>query len=145
MLCLAALPARRKVLKLDFQSEFSTSKIIESFWFLFRYKILGAHFLLKWFFGKINFKTTFLLKSGLIFDQAAKLGKASRDAYNPGLWLILLDLLKNWVAESVSSDVNDFIFITLWTVVAIGQQPFFNLVLWQKSELCFGWWMHSRN
>ena len=92
-----------------------------------------------------SFKPLKMIKSGPIFDQAAKLGKASRDAYNPCLWLILLDLLKNWVAESVSSDVNDFIFITLWTVVAIGQQPFFNLVLWQKSELCFGWWMHSRN
>ena len=35
-----------------------------------------------------NFKTIFLLKLGSIFDQAAKLGKASRDAYNPGLLLI---------------------------------------------------------
>ena len=49
-----------------------------------------------------------MVKSGPIFDQAAKLGKASRDAYNPGLWLILEDFLKNWVAESVASDVNDF-------------------------------------
>ena len=32
-----------------------------------------------------NFKTIFLLKSGSIFDQAAKLGKASMEAYNPGL------------------------------------------------------------
>ena len=49
-----------------------------------------------------------MIKSGPIFEQAAKLGKASRDAYNPGLWLILLDLLKNWVAEGVAFDVNDF-------------------------------------
>ena len=49
-----------------------------------------------------------MVKSGLIFDQAAKLGKASRDAYNLGLWLIFQDLLKNWFAEGVASDVNDF-------------------------------------
>ena len=37
-----------------------------------------------------------------------KLGKASRDAYNlnRGGWLILQDLLKNWVAEGVASEVN---------------------------------------
>ena len=34
----------------------------------------------------------------------AKLGKASRDAYKPGLLLIL----KNWVAEGGASDANDF-------------------------------------
>ena len=50
-----------------------------------------------------------MVKSCLNFDQAAKLGKASRDAYNPGLLLILSDLLKNWVAEGDASDVNDFI------------------------------------
>ena len=49
-----------------------------------------------------------MVKSCPIFDQAAKLGKASRDAYNQGLLLILQDLLKNWVAEGVTSDVNDF-------------------------------------
>ena len=48
-------------------------------------KSLGAHFLLKWFFG--NF--TFLLKSDPIFKEVAKLGKASWDAYNRGGWLIL--------------------------------------------------------
>ena len=47
-----------------------------------------------------------MVKSGPIFDQAAKLGKASRDANNPGLWLILKDLLKNCVANGVASDVN---------------------------------------
>ena len=30
-----------------------------------------------------------MVKSCLIFDQAAKLGKASREAYNPELLLIL--------------------------------------------------------
>ena len=40
-----------------------------------------------------------MVKSCPIFDQAAKLGKASMDAYNAGLLLILKDLLKNWVAK----------------------------------------------
>jgi hypothetical protein len=44
-------------------------------------KKLGAHFLLKLFFGNFNFKTTFLQKSDSIFDKAAKLRKAS--------WLIM--------------------------------------------------------
>jgi hypothetical protein len=48
-----------------------------------------------------------MVKSGLIFDQAAKLGKASRDAYNPGLRLILQALLKNGVAEGDASDPHD--------------------------------------
>ena len=106
IICLA-LPARCKVLKLDFQSNYSMSKINRIFLFIFslRNKILGAHFLLKWSFGNFNFKTTSLLKSGPIFDQAAKLVKAFRDALYPGLWLILQYLLQNWVADS---DVNDF-------------------------------------
>ena len=49
-----------------------------------------------------------MVKSGPIFGQAAKLGKASRNAYNPGLWLIFYDLLKNWVAEGVATEVNVF-------------------------------------
>ena len=52
----------------------------------------GCTFFAITFFGDFNFKTTFLLKSGTIFHQTAKLGKTSRDTYNPGLWLILLDL-----------------------------------------------------
>ena len=35
------------------------------------------------------------------------LGKASRDTYNQGGWLILQDFFKNWVAEGVASEVND--------------------------------------
>ena len=58
------------------------------------------------FFVKIIFKPLKMVKSGPIFDQAAKLGKVSRDAYDSGLWLILQDLLKNWVAEGVASNVN---------------------------------------
>ena len=83
-----ALPAQRKVQKLDFQSEFSMSKIIQIFliFFSLKNKNLGVHFLLKLFFGDINLKTTFLLKSGLIFDNAAKLGKVTRDPYNLGVW-----------------------------------------------------------
>ena len=52
----------------------------------------------------------FTMKSSIsaLCDELAKLGKVSQDAYNPGLWLILYDLLTNWVAEGVASDVNDF-------------------------------------
>ena len=48
MLCLP-LPARRKVRKLDFQSEFSISKIIRIFlnFFSLKNNRLGAHFLLR--------------------------------------------------------------------------------------------------
>ena len=52
-------------------------------------------------------KKTFLIKSGPIFDKAAKLGKASWDAYNWGGWLILKEILKNWVAQGVASGVNN--------------------------------------
>ena len=45
-----------------------------------------------------------------VCDELAKLGRASQDAYNPELWLILYDLLKNWVAEGVTFDGNDFKF-----------------------------------
>ena len=48
-----------------------------------------------------------MVKSGPIFDQAANLVKTSRDAYNPGLWMILCALLKNGVAEGVPSDTHD--------------------------------------
>ena len=44
----------------------------------------------------------------MIFDKAAKLDKATRDAYNLGGWLILKDLLKNWVAKGFASEINDF-------------------------------------
>ena len=50
---------------------------------------LEAHFLLLAFFDKINFLTTLLLKLGQIFDEVAKHGKSTQDAYNPGKWLIL--------------------------------------------------------
>ena len=80
MLCLA-LPPHHGVPKLDFQSEFSMSKIIQ-------------------IFTKIRPN----------FVEAAKLGKAICDAYNLEGWLILYALLKNWVAEGVVSEVNDKIF-----------------------------------
>jgi hypothetical protein len=67
-----------------------------SAFFSLRNKILVAHFLVT-----SILKPVFLLKSGPIFDQAVKLGKATRDAYNPGLWLILKDLLKNWIADTI--------------------------------------------
>ena len=41
-------------------------------------------------------------------DKAAKLGKASGDAFNRGAWIILCDLLKKWIAEGVPSEVQDF-------------------------------------
>ena len=90
MLCLA-LPACRKVRKMDFQSQFSMSKIIGIFLIFFSLKNtnLEAHFLLLAFFDKINFLTTLLLKLGQIFDEVAKLGKSTQDAYNWGKWLIL--------------------------------------------------------
>ena len=43
-----------------------------------------------------------------LFDKAAKLGKASGDAYNGGGWLILEDLLNELVTEGVSSHPHDF-------------------------------------
>ena len=43
-----------------------------------------------------------------LFDKAPKLGKGYRDTYNWGGWLILLDLLKKWVAEAVASELHDF-------------------------------------
>ena len=52
--------------------------------FSLKNKNTGAPFLVKWFFGNFNFKTNFLLKSGPIFDEAAKLGKAIRHAYDWG-------------------------------------------------------------
>ena len=42
-----------------------------------------------------------------IFDEVAKLGKTTQDAYNQGEWLILSALFKNWVAKGVASEVND--------------------------------------
>ena len=49
---------------------------------------LEAHFLLLAFFDKINFLTTLLLKLSQIFDEVAKLGKATQDTYT-SKWLIL--------------------------------------------------------
>ena len=85
------------------------------------------------------FKPLKIVKSGLIFDQAAKLGKACRDAYNPGLWLIFKDLFKNWVAKGVASDINDFKL----KIVPMGFNPLFiitgvqtqNLFYWEKKAL----------
>ena len=45
-----------------------------------------------------------MIKSCLIFDHAAKLSKASRDIYDPGLLLIFKDIFENWVAEGDASD-----------------------------------------
>ena len=65
-------------------------------------KSLGAHFLLEIFFGNFNLKTILLVKSGSIIDEVAKVGKATKDAYKQGEWLILYSLLKKWVAVGVT-------------------------------------------
>ena len=62
---------------------------LSQFFFSLKNTNLEAHFLLLAFFDKINFLTTLLLKLGQIFDEVAKLGKSTQDAYNPGKWLIL--------------------------------------------------------
>ena len=95
---------------LTFKVNFLCQKSSESFSIFFSLKNtnLGAHFLLLTLFDNINFSTTLLLKLGQIFDEVAKLGKSTQDTYNRGWWLILWDLLKNWVAKGVASDVNDF-------------------------------------
>ena len=103
MLCLS-FPACRNVQKVDFQSQLSMSKIIQILLIFFSLKKtnLEAHFLLLALFYKIYFLTTLfrvsvhwtltltlLLKLGQIFDEVAKLGESTQDAYNPGKWLIL--------------------------------------------------------
>ena len=77
--------------KFDFQSQFSMSKIIRIFLNFFSLKNtnLEAPFFVIGIFDKINFLITLLLKLGQIFDEVAKLGKSTQDAYNPGKWLIL--------------------------------------------------------
>ena len=77
--------------KWTFKVNFLCQKSSESFSIFFSLKNtnLEAHFLLLAFFDKINFLTTLLLKLGQIFDEVAKLGKSTQDAYNPGKWLIL--------------------------------------------------------
>ena len=44
-------------------------------------------------------------------DRMKMLEKASWDTYKQGGWLILKDLLKNWVDEGVAFGVNNFITI----------------------------------
>ena len=80
-----------KCKKWTFKVNFLCQKSSESFSIFFSLKNtnLEAHFLLLAFFDKINFLTTLLLKLGQIFDEVAKLGKSTQDAYNPGKWLIL--------------------------------------------------------
>ena len=82
----------QKVPIFDFKVNFFLcQKSSESFSILFSLKNtnLEAHFLLLAFFDKINFLTTLLLKLGQIFDEVAKLGKSTQDAYDLGKWLIL--------------------------------------------------------
>ena len=89
MLCLA-LRACRKVRKMDFQSQFSMSNIIQIFLFFSLKNInLDMHFLLLTFFDIINFFSFLLMKLGQIFDEVAKLGLSAQVVYIPGTWLIL--------------------------------------------------------
>ena len=45
---------------------------------------------------------------GTSLNEAAKIAKASRNAYNQEGWIIQQDLSKNWVAKGVASEVNNF-------------------------------------
>ena len=57
-------------------------------------------------------KPLHMVNSCPVFDHAAKQGKASRDAYNPGLLLIL----KNWVAKvSLLMLLNEFSPYVRWS------------------------------
>ena len=58
------------------------------------------------YFFHISFKNPLYLKSRPIFDKAAKLCKASEDAYNWEGWLIFSDLLNEWVAKGVAVDAE---------------------------------------
>ena len=74
---------------------------------------------------KIDFESPFFA----LFDKLAKLDKASQDAYNPGGWLILYDRLKNWVAEGVASEVNDFTGYILYEFYLVTDiVPYFHCV-----------------
>jgi hypothetical protein len=85
MLCLT-LRTRQKVLKYDFQSEFSMPKIIRIFpiFVSIKNKSLVANILVT-----LISKPLYLLKTCPIFDEAAKLFKSSEDSYNLGVCIIL--------------------------------------------------------
>ena len=74
-------------------------------------------------------KPLHLLKSCPIYDEAAKLCKASKDAYNQERWLILEERLIERVAEGVASEVHDF---TLYIVLV---QSIPSWLVWAEIEL----------
>ena len=80
---------------------------LSEFFFSWKNSKFCAHFLLRWFFYNFKFKKVLFLKLLQILEKVAKLGKSNQDAHNPGKWLILQALLKNWVAEGVASDSHD--------------------------------------
>ena len=91
MLCLDFRPCQ-KVPKLDFQCEFSMLKIIQIFqiFFSMKNKKLGAHFLLKLFFGNYTFETTLftiIIPSFLTRPQSSvkhsRMSIISCDAFGP--------------------------------------------------------------
>ena len=65
------------------------------------------------------------LKLGQIFDEVVKLSKSTQDTNNRGGWLILWAILKNGVAEGVTSMVNEFNqeMISGWSLI-------------EKTKLC---------
>ena len=87
----------------------ASQKSSESFCFFFslRNKILGAPFLVKWFFGNFNFKAT---SNGKIMPNFWRGGKA-RQINQGHLWsgrmTNFVSPLKNGVAEGVASDPHD--------------------------------------
>jgi hypothetical protein len=59
-----------------------THQNLSDFFFIEEKEFRSTYFLLKRYFDNFNFKTTFLLKFGIIFDKGAKIDKASWDAHN---------------------------------------------------------------
>jgi hypothetical protein len=62
---------------------------ISDFFFIEEYDFRTTFFVKMIFFVTSILKPPKMVNQAQFFDEAAKLGKASRDAYNPGLWLIL--------------------------------------------------------
>jgi len=84
-----------------------------------------------------------------LYYELAKLGKVSQDACHPGLWIILWDLLKNWLAKSVASNVNDFnVEVHLFPLLAgLGQRSsvLCMLVLPNSQSTSFNWFSKVDN
>ena len=75
-------------------------------------------------FGNFNFKTTLLLKSCSLFDEATKLCKTTKDVFNRGGLLILQDLLEELVTEGLTSNSHDSTY------------EFWSSMFWQYLGYC---------